>query len=422
MSFQLPYFRPSPFVSGLRKLLKVSLALGAVGCGAASTTPETVKAIKELPLIEAEVVTVGLENWPAIVRSYGSLIPDEVAVLGSRIEGRVESVQADLGDHVAAGTALVTLSQTEFRLRVEQAEAQLLQARSAVGLRPGDLVANLQPENAPPVVEQKALWKEAQANLDRAQQLLERKSISATEMEQITATAAVSEARYRSALNAVHEKIALIGVREAELSLAREQLADTVIVAAFDGLVQQKHVSPGSYVRVGDPVATLVRTNRLRFRGTIPERYALQLSVGQPVELQIESVNGPLNLSVTRISPAVDLSSRALLFEAVVENADGRIRSGLFAEARIVTDAAATDLVVPQSAVVEFAGAEKVWKVVNGETREQQVLAGERREDQVLILQGLSPGDVILRDGKVGMPAKVNSRPASENPVTAVNQ
>lgn len=420
-------FRTSEFSSCCRTLLAASIIVFAVGCGAESNAPGAAQKSKELPTIEAEVFTVGLETWPTIVRSYGSLIPDEVAVLGSRIEGRVDSVHADLGDHVAAGTPLVTLSQTEFKLRVEQAEAQLLQTRSAVGLRPGDKVADLQPENSPPVVEQKALWKEAQANLERAQQLQERKSISATEMEQITATAAVSEARYRSALNAVHEKIALIGVREAERSLAREQLADTVIVASFSGLIQQKQVSPGSYVRVGDPVATIVRTDRLRFRGTIPERYALQLSIGQPVQLQIESVSEPLNVTVTRISPAVDLSSRALLFEAVVENADGRLRSGLFAEARIVTDETATDLVVPESAVVEFAGAEKVWKVVDGTSREQQVLVGERREGRVQILQGLSLGDVILRDGKAGLPAMVNPKPAGptipeENPVTAVHQ
>ena len=383
------------------------LILFAIGCNGGSDAAKIVQEEKELPVLEAEVLTVEPESWPVIVRSYGSLIPDEIAVLGSRIEGRVEAVHADLGDHVTAGTPLVTLSQAEFKLRVQQAEAQLLQTRSAVGLRTNDKVADLNSENAPPVVEQKALWNEAKGNLERAEKLQDRNSISSSEMQQIVATAAVSEARYRSALNGVHEKIALIGVREAELSLAREALADTVIVASFDGLVQHKQVSPGTYVRVGDPVATVVRTNQLRFRGTIPERYALQLSVGQPVQLQIESVSEPLNVSVSRISPAVDLSSRSLVFEAVVENLEERLRSGLFAEARIVTDATATDLVVPQSAVVEFAGAEKVWQVVDGESREQQVLAGERRDNRVQILQGLSAGDVILLDGDVGKPAKV---------------
>ena len=217
----------------------------------------------------------------------------------------------------------------------------------------------------------------------------------------------MTEARFKSALNSVHEKIALIGVREAELSLAKEQLSDTVILAPFDGFVQQKAVSAGTYVRVGDPVVTIVRTDKLRFRGTIPERYSLDLSVGQSVQLIIESVDEPITAPVTRISPAVDLTSRSLLYETVIENGEDRLRSGLFAEARIVTDEDATAIVIPSTALVEFAGAEKVWKVVDGESREQQVLTGERRDEGIKVLQGLVEGDVILADGQAGKVAKI---------------
>lgn len=384
----------------------ICLLLVAPGCS--DTPPASANAKpRELPTLEAELITVAQQVWPTTIRSHGSLTPDEVAVVGSRIEGRVDLVHVDLGDKVTAGTPLVTLGQAEFQLRVEQAEAQLLQTRSAVGLKPGDPVSQLQPENAPPVLEQKALWNEAKANLARAIQLQDRKSITATELEQIAATAEVTEARFKSAVNGVQEKIALIGVREAELSLAQANLADTRIVAPFDGFVQQKQVSPGTYVRVGDAVTTVVRTDHLRFRGTIPERFSLSLSTGQPVVLQIESVEQPVTAEVSRISPAVDLSSRSLLFEAVIDNQDAALRSGLFAEARIVIDPEATAIVIPRSALVEFAGAEKVWKVVDGEAREQQVLTGERRPEGVHIRQGLTVGDIILQDGQSGIPAKI---------------
>lgn len=404
-----------PVWSGMLPLTVALCLFVAAGCG----SPEVSNAVKKpevLPTLEADVVAVTPQVWPTMVRSHGSLFPDEVAVIGSRIEGRVDEVHVDLGDSVTEGTPLVTLSQAEFQLRVEQAEAQLLQARSAVGLRPGDMVAQLQPENAPPVLEQKALWNEARANLARAVQLQERKSITASELEQIAATVEVTEARYKSALNSVHEKIALIGVREAELSLTRQSLADTGIVAPFNGLVQQKQVSPGTYVRVGDPVATIVRTDRLRFRGTIPERFSLDLSEGQSVQLQIESVEKPVTASVSRISPAVDPASRSLLFEAVIDNPDAALRSGLFAEARIVTDEQATAIVIPPSALVEFAGAQKVWKLVNGEAREQQVLAGEHRANGIQIRKGLVEGDVILLDGHSGMPARVIAKGAADAP------
>ena len=354
-------------------------------------------------------------RWPKIIRSHGNLVPDDRAVVGSRIDGRVEFVHVDLGDRISEGTRLVTLSQAERKLRVQQAEAQLLQTRSAVGLRPGTPTSALDPENAPPVLEQKALWNEARGNLDRAIQLQDRKTITAAEMEQIEASAAVAEARFKSALNGVYEKIALIGVREAELSLAQEELANTVIVAPFDGLIQEKHVSPGAYVQIGDAAMTVVRLDQLRFRGTIPERFAMNLSVGQTMQIQIESIEESVAAQITRISPAVDLASRSLLFEAVIDNSEGRLRSGLFAEARIVIDAEATAIVIPPSALIEFAGAEKVWMVVDGKTREQSVLTGERRPEGIEILNGLVAGDVILLDGSEGILAQVGFKKEVRN-------
>lgn len=385
------------------------LALAASGIVGCTESPDDVSATSapELPVIEARVLAVELQPWPQIIRSHGSLIADETAVIGSRLEGRVDQVHVDLGDAVKAGTPLVTLKQAEFRLRVEQAEAQLLQTRSAVGLEGDEPVSDLNPENAPPVREQKALWVEAQGNVDRARQLRERNTISPVEFEQIAANAAVTEARYKAVLNSVREKIALIGVREAELSLARESLMDTVIRVPFDGFLQQRQVSPGTYVRVGDSVGTVVRTDDLRFRGTIPERYARSLAPGQPVQLQIESMATPLVVKITRISPALDVMSRSLLFEALIENSDQKYRSGLFAEARIIVNEFSKTIAIPASALLEFAGAEKVWKVVNGETREQQVLAGERRDNLVEIKEGLAVGDVILQEVSQGIRARV---------------
>ncbi|MEZ6031764.1 MAG: efflux RND transporter periplasmic adaptor subunit [Planctomycetaceae bacterium] len=386
----------------------LTLLLLTTGCTPGDVVVPTNAQAAPLPILEAAVLHIKPQPWSKMVRSHGNLLPDDRAPVGSKIDGRVDEVHVDLGDRVTAGTPLVTLTQAERKLRVQQAAAQLLQARSAVGLRPGTPTSALEPENAPPVLEQKAVWNEARGNLDRARQLQDRNSITAAEMEQIEASAAVAEARFRSALNGVYEKIALIGVREAELSLAEEDLANTVILAPFDGLVQEKHVSPGTYLQIGDSAMTLVRIDQLRFRGTVPERYAMKLSVGQTLQLQIESVSDPVSAQISRISPAVDPASRSLLFEALIDNSTDQLRSGLFAEARVVIDPEATAIVIPPAALIEFAGAEKVWKVVDGETQEQPVLTGERRAEGIEITQGLVPGDVILADGSVGMPARVS--------------
>ncbi len=387
-------------------LLFLTLLMLLSGCEAAPNQQARPTTGKQETL-KADVHTVSQLSWPVIVRSQGSLHADEESVVGAKVAGRVAEVHVDLGDFVEAGAPIVTLDREEFVLQVSQTEAQLQQARAAVGLRSEDSVADLSPENAPPVREQRAIWEQAQSEVTRAKSLRSQSAIAEGEYDEVMAAERVAEARYASAINSVREKIATISVREAEWSLARQRLHDSVIVAPLDGLIQQRDVAVGSYVSVGQAITRVVRNHPLRFRGTVPERYAQSLQIGQQVQLQVESIATPIHTNVTRISPVLDQRSRALMFEAEVDNADHQIRTGLFAEAALVIDPEATAIVIPASAIVEFAGTQKVWKVVDGMAGEQEVLVGGRRGGQLEILEGLSVDDVILLDGSKGRVAKV---------------
>jgi RND family efflux transporter MFP subunit len=236
-------------------------------------------------------------------------------------------------------------------------------------------------------------------------------AMSQGEFDQIATAERVADARYSAALNGAREKIALIRVRTAELALARQQLSEAVIRSPLNGYVAQRDVAPGTFLAAGQPLATIVRVNPLRFRGSVPERHAQKLAVDQPVSLRIESVAEPRLTKIARISPTLDQQSRSLSFEAEIENTEeASVRSGLFAEAEVIVDAKAQAIVVPRSAVIEFAGAQKVWKVVDGMVSEQEVLCGSTRDDKREILTGLSAGDQILVNAMEGRIAKLVSR------------
>jgi RND family efflux transporter MFP subunit len=273
------------------------------------------------------------------------------------------------------------------------------------------------------VRQEKALWNEAVEYLNRARDLHLRNAISEAEIERLDAAERVAAARYTSALNGVDEKIALIGVRTAELALARQRLQEGVIRSPFDGELLQRQVAPGEYVPIGQAICTIVRSNPLRYRGTIPERHARQLKVGQSVTIRIESFPEPRSVRVTRISPVLDEMTRALTFEALVDNSDGRLQTGLFAEGEVVLDSTARSLVVPPTAILEFAGAEKVWKLVDGMAREQEIRTGRRRSDAIEIVNGLVAGDRILLEANSGQVARVDAidpRPGTQANPTAV--
>tara|TARA_R110002049_G_scaffold185580_2_gene353777 strand:+ start:42 stop:1538 length:1497 start_codon:yes stop_codon:yes gene_type:complete len=393
---------------GSLALCAIVVMLAVIGCG--GTEEVLVQAKKaELETIEAETLTVTLRDWPTIVRSQGNLDADEQSVVGSEASGRVAEIHVDLGDFVRRGDPLITLDQDDARLLVVQAEAQLRQARAAVGLQEGMPIEKLDPKASPPVREAEAMRDEAKLALERSARLLQQNAIAQSEYDQADAAERVASSRYSSALNGVREKIATIGVRQAELSMRQQQLDNATVRAPFDGYVQQRNVALGTYVTVGQMIAVMVRTHPLRFRGTIPERHAQSLRVGQKVRLQIESVDQPRTAEITRISPTLSPLSRTLEFETEIANEDRALRSGLFAEAEVEIDPDAQAIVIPEAAVVAFAGTRKVWKVVDGVATEQPVVTTDRRGGQCRVVDGLEIGDVILVDGESGRVATVRS-------------
>ena len=384
------------------------------GCGSGPKVEAPAKAMKDAAPLKVEVLTVKSGIWPSIVRSQGSLAAHEVAVLGAKVAGRVEDVPVDLGDAVQADARVVKLDQTEFELQVAQADALLLQSRAAIGLNADAPMSQMDPQKSPPVREAKAVLDDSNVRRERVQRLLKKDAATEEEYEQAVAAVNVAEARYSSALNSANERMAQVRVRAADLAVAKQRLVDAVILSPFDGTIQQRHVARGTFVQVGSPLVTLVKSGKLRFHGTLPERHAQRVLVGQKVTLVIESLKEPIVATVNRISPVIDDLSRSLVFEAEIDNPDGKLRSGLFAEAELVVDAEAVAISVPESAVMEFAGVEKVWKVVEGAAKEQVVQTGRRKNGSIEIVSGLTAGDRILMQASAGRVAPVEPLPVAE--------
>ncbi len=128
-------------LSQFRLLAASPIGFLAIGClilvGCSKSAPLAAGPSKKpVPEITAETIEVGYGVWPRLARSQGELRADETVAVGMRVAGRVAEVHVELGDFVKQGQPLVTLDPSEFKLMVAQAEAQLAQARSAVGLAP----------------------------------------------------------------------------------------------------------------------------------------------------------------------------------------------------------------------------------------------------------------------------------------------
>jgi RND family efflux transporter MFP subunit len=379
-----------------------------VGCGSdpsAGALPES--------SVEARRVRVATATEDQVARTVsatGTLAAEDRVVLGAKVVGRLSEISVDLGSRVRKGESIARIDPNDYRLRVDQAAAALQQARVRLGLPPDGTSDKIDPKQTSLVRQAAAMLKDARLTHDRMVELWDRKFIARAELDTAVSRLAVAEGRYQDALEEVRNRQAILVQRHSELEIAKQQLADTVMVSPMDGAVSERQASVGQYLAAGTPVVTLVRIDPLRLRLAVPEREAGAVAIGQAVELTVEGDPGKYEGRVARLSPAIAVSNRTLLIEAEVPNPRGLLRPGSFAKADIVVKAGEKIVTVPADSIVSFAGIEKVLTVVQGKVVEKRVRTGRRLGDQVEITEGLSLGSrVILKPGNLvgGQPVTV---------------
>lgn len=345
------------------------------------------------------VVKVQATPLDRSVSVTGTLAAEEQVMLSLKVTGRLEELLADLGSPVRRGQVIARLTPTDFDLRMRQAEAALQQARARLGLDPagGSEEDGIQ-------IEQTSIVRQARATLDEARRQKERVStfvsrgISArADLESADAQLQIAEGRYQDALEEVRNRQAILAQRRSELALARQQLDDTSLRSPIDGVIRERHASAGEYRAAGTTIFTVVRQHPLRLQLAVPERASTEVRLGQVVRVTIEGDPNIYEGRVARLSPAISEGNRTLAIEAEVPNQEGHLRPGTFARAEIVT-AQAMSLMVPHSALVVFAGVEKLLLVQDGKVIEQRVRTGRRIADRIEIVDGIAAGAVVITE------------------------
>ena len=377
-------------------IVVVLAALGVAGCRGEYPAAAQEKVKAGPPPREVRVVPAAERALLRTIAVTGTLAAEDQITLSAKVAGRVERIDVDLGTRVRRGQAVAQLDQTDFKLRVEQAEAALQQARVRLGLSPTGKDEAVEPEKTAIVRQARAVLDEARLTRDRGVKLLEQELVARAQLDTAESNLQVAEGRYQDALEEVRNRQAVLAQRRSELELTRQQLTDTVVLAPVDGAVSQRQASAGEYLAAGAPMATLVRIHPLRLRVSVPEREAAGVRVGQAVRVTIDGDATAYTGRVTRLAPIVQELNRTLTVEAEVPNERGALRAGAFARAEIVTDAAQPVVTVPASALVVFAGVEKVLVVRGGTTAELRVQTGRRLGEQIEIVDGLKRGELVI--------------------------
>ena len=326
-------------------LLAVALLAGCASPGASQGPTAT----PGEALLQVTVVPVAVQPTKRLLKFVGTLFGNEEVTLSSQVEGQLQKLAVDLGDQVREGDVLAEVDDSSTRAQLREVEARLAKAR---------------------------------ADEARGRELMKSTVISPQEYESMQTAVAVAEAQ-----------------RDGMLVL----LAHKRVRSPLTGSVARRLVSTGEYVRPGTPLFSLVADDPLILRGDVPERFAEELQVGQTVQLRVDAYPDTEFVGrLRRISPAANAENRSITVETDVPNTDRRLKPGFFAAANIVTRDDAQALVVPETAVISFAGVTKLFVVRDNVAYERHVRIGTR-DDQGLVevLEGLEPDEIVATSGLV---------------------
>jgi RND family efflux transporter MFP subunit len=326
----------------------------------------------------------------------GTLVSPDQAKVSSEVAGRVKEVLVEMGREVQPGEVLVKLDPRELEFALRQAESQLRQTEAQLGMDGLRL-------NDPPPDEEISTIKTAAANrddaraqADRAAQLIKKGLVSKADYDTAVTRVKVSEAAYQAAAETVASLKATLEQRRAAYELAQKKLSDAIIKAPIGGLVSERLVQPGEFIRENTPVVTIVQMNPLKLRTAIQEKYDAVIRPGLLARFKVESLPDQVFPGkLAYVSPSVDQATRTFPVELLVDNADRRLKPGFFTKGVILIQQDQNVLAVPEAAVFTLAGESSVYVVEKNLIRKQPVSLGVHDGKLVEISSGLK-GDEIL--------------------------
>ncbi len=394
-----------------------------LGSGCSKSEPASVLGDASHPT-PVHFYTVAEETARRRIQAVGSLYALEESTLSSEVEGRVAEVLADIGDNVKEGQALIRVDPQELQLEVDRQRGIVTQVRAQLGVGPND-PPPADPKKIASVQRAEADLFDADQKYTRAQEMFRDKLISQQQLDEAASRYQSTKATYTVALQEVDRLKALLVSSEASEKLAEKKLNDAIIRAPYPGAIKTRNVHPGEYLRVQSPVMVLVRTDRLRARLAVPERWAGWVNEGVTIDLHVEAFPGEtFHGKISRINPAVAQDSRTFEAEALLVNLDGRLKPGFFVQASIPSEKEEKTIFLPERAVNYRYGVYKVFLLNGNRVSERQIRPAGQTEDErgrrFEVAEGLKPGDRVavaisgeLHDGAVVREQTEGNTPAA---------
>lgn len=328
------------------------------------------KVVKET-LVNVRVQPAGMKKVRPYIETVGTLKADEEVIVSSEVDGVVKNIKVDEGYAVSQGTLLAEINQIDYVLEEKRADAALKQAQANL--------ANVK------------------AEYQRKESLFKEQLVTRQQFDDISTRVTLAEADLARA--------------KASLDTTRERLSRTKIYSPLNGMVKEKKVSAGDYIRNGSPLFQLIKVDQLKLIFTVSEKDIAGLKTGQDVVFTVDSFpdkkfKGRLNL----IYPNVEERTRTLQAEAIVPNANRLLKPGFFARVFVYTAAPRDAIVAPLTALMYDNSTISLFVVEGNVAHSKIIKTGGKYGEEIEVTEGLKNNEqvVVVGQNNLSEGVKVN--------------
>jgi RND family efflux transporter MFP subunit len=371
-------------VRGAARVVVLALLVFSAASCSRDTPPATNAESNSASDLTVAVVKAAHEDLSRSVSLTAEFLPWQDVEIHAKVAGYVQQMNVDVGDHTKTGDVLAVLEIPEIQDELNQADAAVKTAQEEV--------------------------KSAQAAYDETNLLAGRLADAAKESQGLIAQQDIDTADAKNRANDANLAAAKQRVVEAQANAAhlRDMVAYSKITAPFDGVVTRRYADVGALVQAGTvqagtssnsnsmPLVSFEQLNRLRLVFPVPESAVAFVHVGDPVEVNVSSLNKTFQGQVSRFAQKIDTATRTMMTEVDVDNSDFGYTPGMYATVRLILAEKKEALAVPIQSV--STGDKPTVMVVNQENKVEQrdVTIGLETPTEAEILSGVEEYDLVL--------------------------
>ena len=182
----------------------------------------------------------------------------------------------------------------------------------------------------------------------------------------------------------------------------------SAVRATISGTVVSLPAQLGMTVSQAVPIARIAGGSALEIRLNIAERFISRVGMGQTCEITLDAWPGEIFYGrISEVSPVVDPASRTMEIRITIGNHDFRLKAGMFAKVRIITEQKNNIVKLPSSAMIQRFGEDYVYVAVDDPENEgimtaqkRIIVPGIQIDGMMEVVQGLMPGDDVIVRGQ----------------------